>query len=74
MHNAFLIIDQIGYLKEILKHFCMEDYKAIGMPLDPNTKLKKNVNKDDKMVKVAYQQVVGSLMHVMLCTCRIWHT
>jgi hypothetical protein len=33
----------------------MEDYKAIRVPLDPKTKLKKNVNKDDEMVKVLYQ-------------------
>jgi hypothetical protein len=45
----------------------MEDCKAIEMPLNPKTKLKKNVNKDDVMVKVPYQQVVGSLMYVMLC-------
>ncbi len=63
-----LYINQIGYLKEILKHFRMEDCKAIGMPLDPKTKLKKNVNKDDEMVKVPYQQAMGSLMYAMLCT------
>jgi hypothetical protein len=45
----------------------MEGCKAIGMPFDPKTKLKKNVNKDDEMVKVPYQQVVGSLMYVMFC-------
>jgi cytochrome c biogenesis protein ResB len=50
-----LYINQIGYLNEILKRFCMKDCKAIGMPLDPKTKLKKNVNKDDEMVKVPYQ-------------------
>jgi hypothetical protein len=38
------------------------------MPIDPKTKLKKIVNKDVKMVKVPYQQVVGSLMYAMLCT------
>jgi hypothetical protein len=37
------------------------------VPLDPKTKLKKNVNKDDEMVKVPYQQAVGSLMYAMLC-------
>jgi hypothetical protein len=47
-------INQIGYLNEILKCFRMEDCKAIGMPLNPKTKLKKNVNKDDEMVKVPY--------------------
>jgi hypothetical protein len=46
----------------------MEDCKAIKVPLDPKTKLKKNVNKDDEMVKVPYQQAVGSLMYAMLCT------
>ncbi len=60
-------INQIGYLKEIFKHFRMEDRKAIGVPLDPKTKLKKNVN-NDEMVKVPYQQAVGSLMYAMLCT------
>ncbi len=60
-------INQIGYFKEIFKRFHMEGCKAIGMPFDPKTKLKKNVNKDDEMVKVPYQQVVGSLMYVMFC-------
>jgi hypothetical protein len=64
----FLYINQIGYLKEIFKGFCMEYCKAIGVPLDPKTKLEKNVNKDDEMVKVLYQQAVGSLMYAMLCT------
>jgi hypothetical protein len=62
-----LYINQIGYFKEILKRFRVEDYNAIGVPLDPKTKLKKNVNKDDEMVKVPYQQAVGSLMYAMLC-------
>jgi hypothetical protein len=45
----------------------MEDCKTIRVPFDPKTKLKKNVNKDDEMVKVPYQQMVGSLMYAMLC-------
>jgi ATP-binding cassette subfamily B (MDR/TAP) protein 1 len=63
-----LYINQIRYLKEILKRFCMEDCKVIRVPLNPKMKLKKNVNKDDEMVKVPYQQAVGSLMYAMLCT------
>jgi ATP-binding cassette subfamily B (MDR/TAP) protein 1 len=66
--QRLLYINQIGYLKEILKRFHMEDCKAIGVPLDPKTKLKKNENKDVEMVKVPYQQAVGSLMYAMLCT------
>ncbi len=66
--QCLLYINQIGYLKEILKRFRMEDCKAIRVPLDPKTKLKKNVNKDDEMVKVPYQQAMRSLMYAMLCT------
>ncbi len=66
--QGLLYINQIGYLKEILKHFHMEDFKTIGVPLDPKIKLKKNVNKDDEMVKVPYQQAMGSLMYAMLRT------
>jgi hypothetical protein len=47
----------------------MEDYKAIEVSFDPKTKLKKNENKDVEMVKVPYQQAVGSLIYAMLC---IW--
>jgi hypothetical protein len=65
--QRLLYVNQIEYRKEILKHFRMEDCKAIRVPLDPKTKLKKNVNKDDEMVKVPYQQAVGSLMYAMLC-------
>jgi hypothetical protein len=35
--QCLLYINQIGYLKEILKHFCMEDCKAIGVPPNPKT-------------------------------------
>jgi hypothetical protein len=38
----------------------MEDCKAIIMPFNLKIKLKKNVNKDDEMVKVPYQQAMGS--------------
>jgi hypothetical protein len=66
--QRLLYINQIVYLMEIFKCFRMEDYKAIGVPFDPKTKLTKNVKKDDEMVKVPYQQAVGSLMYAMLCT------
>jgi ATP-binding cassette subfamily B (MDR/TAP) protein 1 len=65
--QCLIYINQIGYFKEIFKRFGMKDCKAIRVPLDPKTKLKKNV-KNDEMAKVPYQKVVGSLMYAMLCT------
>jgi hypothetical protein len=35
--QRLLYINQIGYLKEIFKHFRMEDCKAIGVAFDPKT-------------------------------------
>ncbi len=49
-----LYINQIRYFNEILKCFRMEDSKAMKVPFNPKIKLKKNVNKDDEMVKVLY--------------------
>ncbi len=69
----FLYVNQIGYFKEILKCFRMEDYKAIGVPLDPKTKLKNNENKDVKMVKAPYKQAMGSFMLANCVLGRIWH-
>jgi hypothetical protein len=46
----------------------MEDCRAIGVPLNPRSKLKKNENKDVEILKVRYQQAVESLMYAMLCT------
>jgi hypothetical protein len=59
---------QIKYLKEILKHFRMEECKPIGVPLDPKVKLQRNVNGNDESKGFPYQQAVGSLMYAMLCT------
>jgi hypothetical protein len=67
--QSLFYINQIGYFKEIFKHFRMEDCKAIGIPFDTKAKLKKTMNKDVEMVGVPYQQVVESLMYAMqVCT------
>jgi hypothetical protein len=46
--ERLLRINQIKYLKEILKRFRMEDCKPIGVPLDPKVKLQRNVNGNDE--------------------------
>jgi hypothetical protein len=66
--ERFLRINQIKYLKEILKCFRMEECKPIGVPFDPKVKLQRNVNGNDESKGFPYQQAVGSLMYAMLCT------
>ncbi len=66
--ERLLRINQIKYLKEILKRFQMEECKPIGVPLDPKVKLQRNANGNDESKGFPYQQAVGSLMYAMLCT------
>jgi hypothetical protein len=66
--ERLLRINQIKYLKEILKQFRMEECKHIGVPLDPKVKLQRNANGSDESKGFPYQQAVGSFMYAMLCT------
>jgi hypothetical protein len=66
--ERLLRINQIKYLKEILKRFGMVDCKPIGVPLDPKVKLQRNANGNDEAKGFPYQQAIGSLMYAMLCT------
>jgi hypothetical protein len=66
--ERLLRINQIKYLKEILKRFGMEDYKPIGVPFDPKVKLQRTTHGNDESKGFPYQQAVGSLMYAMLCT------
>jgi len=66
--EQLLHINQIKYLKEILKHFRMEDCKPIGVPFDPKVKLQRNANGNDESKEFPNQQAVGSFMYAMLYT------
>jgi hypothetical protein len=72
--ERLLRINQIKYLKEILKHFRMDDCKPIGVPFDPKVKLQKNTDGNDEYKGFPYQKVVGSLMYAMLAHDPTWRT
>ncbi len=57
--ERLLHIDQIKYLKEILKRFRMEDYKPIGVLFNPKVKLQRNANGNDESKGFSYQQALG---------------
>jgi len=52
--ERLLCINQIKYLKEILKCFRMEECKPIGVPFDPKVKLQRNVNGNDESKGFSY--------------------
>jgi hypothetical protein len=66
-------ISQTKYIEDMLSKFNMQDCKAVGTPLDTNTKLSKSMSpksheEAEEMKGVPYQSAVGSLMYAMLGT------
>ena len=65
-----LTIDQETYAKSILARFGMQDCNPVVTPLNPGVKLLKEENEDNEMERrtTYLQQIIGSLMYLMLGT------
>jgi hypothetical protein len=72
--ERFLRINQIKYLKKILKRFQMEECKPTRVPFDPKVKLERNANGNDESKGFPYQQAVGSLNMPCCAHDSTWHT
>jgi histone deacetylase 1/2 len=72
--ERLLRINQIKYLKEILKCFRMEDCKPIGVPFDLKVKLRNNMDGNDESKGFPYQQAIGSLMYAICAHDPTWRT
>jgi hypothetical protein len=59
-----LKISQTQFIKDLLHKFGMSDSNPIGTPLDVNVKLSRAKDIDNK----PYQQLIGSLMYLSVCT------
>ena len=68
-----ITMSQGKYVVDVLKQFGMEDCKAVGTPLDMNSKLVKLSEEEyalesQSMIEIPYKQAVGSLMYAMIVT------
>ncbi|KAL0399858.1 UNVERIFIED_CONTAM: Retrovirus-related Pol polyprotein from transposon TNT 1-94, partial [Sesamum radiatum] len=71
--NSTIFLNQISYVKNVLKKFSMENAKPTSVPLaahfqlckdqSPKTELEK-----EKMEKVPYSNAIGSVMYLMVST------
>ena len=52
------------YIKEMLKHYHMQDCKSMDTPVEKNLSLSL-----DMCPKIRYSSVVASMMYAMMCTC-----
>ena len=62
------MIDQTPYLDKVLKRFGMENAKSALTPLPTGYKPEVNPNPVDPERRHKYQQVIGSLLFLMICT------
>nr|GEW03659.1 hypothetical protein [Tanacetum cinerariifolium] len=71
--RKILRVSQFGYISKILNNSRIDNEKSVQMPLGGRFKLSlkyypfKNCDVE-RMSKVAYANVVGSLMYLMMCT------
>jgi hypothetical protein len=62
-------LDQTAYLDKVLKHFQMSNAKAVKTPLPEGYNPIPNTGSIDSERHSLYQQVIGSLLYLMLGTC-----
>jgi len=72
--KRLLGLTQETYIKRMLERYHMQDSKPIDTPVDKSLSLScdmcpKTLEEKEKMSRVPYASVVGSLMYAMMCTC-----
>lgn len=66
--NGILTLDQSEYIKKTLGRFGMTDAKTVLTPMTPNIKLTKSKENSNLNEKYPYQQLIGALMYLSVCT------
>ena len=67
-HKEIISLDQKDYLNTVLKHFNMQNVKEASTPLPSGYNPVPNTLPVDKKLRTKYQQVIGSLLYLMLGT------
>ena len=66
--NHCIKLKQTKFINEILIKFGMSECKKVITPMDPNTKLIKQIEQKENEFKNIYQQIIGSLHYLVTCT------
>lgn len=61
-----IYLDQTKYLQKVLNHFGLQNGKAIPTPLPEGYQASPNTQTTDPMPCSKFQQVIGSLLYIML--------
>jgi hypothetical protein len=63
-----IIVDQKDYLQKVLQRFKLENAKSVPTPLPEGYQPLPNKSSIDPEIRASYQQVIGSLLYIMLGT------
>ena len=64
-----ILIDQCPYLEKVLEHFGMQNSRTAPTPLPQCYYPSKHLGSVDPELQSHFQQVIGSLLYIMLGTC-----
>jgi hypothetical protein len=67
-HKGCILVDQCDYLKKVLQQFDLRNAKAVPTPLPEGYHPMPNKNVSTPDLRSKYQQVIGSLLYIMLGT------
>ena len=72
--KRLLGLSQKTYIKRMLERYHMQDSKPMDTSIDKSLNLSrdmcpKTLKEKEKISRVPYASVVGSLMYTMICTC-----
>ena len=65
--RAFALVNPV-YTNNLLKKFGMQDCKAVGTPVDVNTKPVIATNDDESVYQQLYQSAIESLLYLSIIT------
>ena len=66
--GKLIILEQKDYLKKVLERFNMHNAKSVPTPLPMGYVPQPNSGPIDEQLRTRYQQVIGSLLYLMLGT------
>jgi transposase InsO family protein len=63
-----ILVDQVDYLQKVLQRFNLQNAKSVPTPLPEGYLPLPNKGTSDPDIRVSFQQVIGSLLYIMLGT------
>lgn len=71
--DSGIVLSQRAFIDKILTRFSMQDCNPVLTPVDPNQQLQKSQDAETRASATTYQQIIGSMMYLVMVRGPIWH-